>query len=109
MICILSSVKIVQKRQAGCVKKLQRFRNLSRPEYAIENRDAPNCVHGIGFCAKKNDFNFRNFVGNILANMQQFCLLEEGGGGFCKAIEKRITLERLKKIGMGRLKWSKKR
>ena len=80
MICILSSVKIVQKRQAGCVKKLQRFRNLSRPEYAIENRDAPNCVHGIGFCAKKNYFNFRNFVGNILANMQQFCLLEEGGG-----------------------------
>ena len=81
MICILSSVKIVQKRQAGCVKKLQRFRNLSRPEYAIENRDAPNCVHGIGFCAKKNDFNFRNFVGNILANMQQFCLLEEKRGG----------------------------
>ena len=47
----------------------------------IRYRDAPNCVHGIGFCAKKNDFNFRNFVGNILANMQQFCLLEEKRGG----------------------------
>ena len=34
---------------------------------------ALNCVQGIDICAKKMYFNFRNFVGSILANMQQFC------------------------------------
>ena len=63
----------------------------------IRYRDAPNCVHGIGCRAKKMISIFGTLSGIYWQTCNNSAHLVEGGGWVCKAIEKRKTLERLKK------------